>query len=140
MKLNIESPFHQASMAGSLILIACLVDSLLKHDETFIGKGTSTWTIATSIMLCFSFYNALVSLKIDKIVAYWRNSVFSLLGLMTGSYILCYLITGIHIDEAGTFRWLWLVILLTWAVFFAIARSIKRIIEIANKQDQDWHE
>jgi hypothetical protein len=45
------------------------------------------------------------------------------------------LLSGKHIDEVGSFRWLWFVLTLVYMIFFAIARSMKRVVDIAIEQD-----
>lgn len=140
MKIQILNPIHQALLAASLIVLLVLADTLFPHNDEFLDEGYSSWALATAVMLCFSLFNTILSLKFEKIITYWSRSALSLIALMVFSYAICYFISGKHIDEAGTFRWLWLVVIFTWLIFFTIARSMKRIVEIALKQDRDLHE
>lgn len=38
-------------------------------------------------------------------------------------------------DEAGSFRWLYIVFALTYLVFISIVNMMRKIMEIAKKQD-----
>ena len=58
------------------------------------------------------------------------------LGLLAFSYGWCFLLSGKHIDDVGSVRWLWFVLTLVYMVFFAIARTMKGIIDIANREDE----
>ena len=58
------------------------------------------------------------------------------IGLLAFTYGWCYMLTGKQIDDVGSFRWLWMVLSMVYIVFFVIARSMKRIIDIANEQDK----
>jgi hypothetical protein len=131
-----EKPLHQALLVACMIIVFSLVDLVLPHSNSLFEVNAGTWIVATAMMLCFVILNSIVALRIDPIIPYWSKSVIFYLGLLAFSYGWCFLLSGKHIDDVGSIRWLWFVLTLVYMVFFSIARSMKRIVDIANKQDE----
>ena len=131
-----EKPLHQAGLVACMILVFTLVDKILPQGNNLFEVNAGSWIVATAMMLCFVILNSLIALRIEPIVPYWSKSVIFYLGLLTFSYGWCYLLSGKHIDDVGSIRWLWFVLTMVYMIFFAIARTMKGIIDIANKQDE----
>ena len=131
-----SKPIYQAALVACMILVFTLIDFILPHSNSLFEKNSGPWIVSTAMVLCYVILNSLVALRIEPIVPYWSQSVMLYLGLLALSYGWCYLLSGLHIDDAGSFRWLWFVITLTYMIFFGIARSVKRIVDIAVKQDE----
>ena len=124
-------------LIAAMILLFSLVDYILPHSNTLFEKNAGPWIVSTAMVLCFVILNSIVALRIEVIVPYWSQSVVLYFSLLAFSYGWSYLLSGLHIDDAGTIRWLWFVITLVYMVFFVIARSVKGIVDIANKQDEN---
>lgn len=131
-----ESPRNQALLSASLIVVLTLFDLAMPHQNTLLEAHSGSWIVATAMVLFFIILNSIVALRIEQGIPYWSQSVMYYLGLLAFTYGWCFLLSGKHIDEVGSFRWLWFVLTLVYMVFFVIARSIKRIIDIANRQDE----
>ena len=131
-----EKPLHQAALVALMILVFTLIDKMLPHGNNLFEVNAGPWIVATAMMLCFVILNSIVALRIEPIIPYWSKSVMFYLGLLAFSYGWCFLLSGKHIDGVGSIRWLWFVLTMVYMVFFTIARSMKRIIDIANKQDE----
>ena len=58
------------------------------------------------------------------------------IALLVGGGFLAYLVSGVTIDEAGSFRWLYVVLTMGYLIFLAIVQSMKRIVDIAIQQDK----
>ena len=119
-----------------MILIFSLIDYFLPHSNSLFEKNSGPWIVSTAMVLCYVILNSVVALRIEPIIPYWSQSVMLYLALLGLSYGWSYFLSGLHIDDAGSFRWLWFVITLTYMIFFAIARSVKRIVDLAMKQDE----
>jgi hypothetical protein len=130
------SPQWQGLGAAGLMTFLGLVDLAMPHPDTFMDPGYSSWAIATAMILCFIILNTLTLLRIVSDGPYFGRSVLVLVSLMTFGYLLSWGLSGRHIDESGTFRWLWFVISFAWLVFFVIVRSVKRIVGIALREDE----
>ena len=131
-----EKPLHQAALVASMILVFSVFDMMLPHSNNLFEVNAGPWIVATAMMLCFVILNTIVALRIEPIIPYWSASVMFYLGLLAFSYGWCFLLSGKHIDDVGSIRWLWFVLTMVYMVFFTIARSMKRIIDIANRQDE----
>ena len=129
-------PLNQALLAAGLMIVFTLVDLVMPHDNVLFEEDAGTWIVTTAMIFCYVILNAVVAIRIEPILPYWRNAVFCYLGLMVFAYLWGWLLTGKHIDDVGSFRWLWLVLTLVYVVFFSIARSIKRIVDMAIRQDK----
>jgi thiol:disulfide interchange protein len=131
-----SKPHYQAALVAGMILFFSLVDFMLPHNNDFFEPSAGAWIVATAMILCFIILNAVVALQIEPIIPYWSKSVIFYLALLAFSYAWCYLLTGRHMDEVGSFRWLWFVLTLVYMIFFMIARSMKRIVDLAIRQDK----
>lgn len=131
-----QKPAYQALLVTSLILLLTGMDSLMPHDDTFFKVNAGPWIVSTAMVLLFILINTIVALRIENITPYWIQSVLVYIGLLVFSYGWCYLLSGKHIDDVGSFRWLWIVISMVYFIFFGIARSMKRIVDFAIKQDK----
>ena len=129
-------PLRQAIAVALLIILFTLLDLLLPHKESIFETDSGTWIVATSMILCYIIVNTVMALRITNVIPYWSKSVLYFLALLLFSYLWCILLTGKHIDEVGSFRWLWFVLTLVYLVFFAIIRSMKRIVDLVIRQDE----
>ena len=118
-----------------MIIVFTLVDYILPHPDSIFEGNSGPWIVATAMILCYVILNTLVSLRIEPILPYLILSVVLYFAILGFSYLWCNFLTGKHIDDVGSIRWLWFVLTLVYMIFFAIARSMKRIIDIANDQD-----
>jgi hypothetical protein len=131
-----EKPLHQALLVAAMIFVFSLVDFVMPHNNTLLDAHSGPWIVSTSMVLCFVIMNSLIALRIENVLPYWSRSVMFYLGLLIFGYGWSLLLSGKHIDDVGSFRWLWFVLTMVYMVFFTIARSVKRVVDIANKQDE----
>jgi hypothetical protein len=130
-----SKPLYQALLVMGMTIVFSLFDKLMPHHSTLFEVNSGSWIVATAMMLCYIILNSIVALKTEPILPYWIQSVVFYIVLLAFSYGWSYMLSGLEIDDAGSFRWLWIVLTLVYMVFFAIARSVKRIVDFAIKQD-----
>jgi len=131
-----SKPLYQFLLVIAMSIVFSLVDKVMPHHSAILELNSGTWIVATAMILCFIILNTIVALRIEPIIPYWTKSVIFYIVLLVFSYGWSYLLSGKDIDDAGSFRWLWLVLTLVYMIFFAIARSMKRIVDYANRQDE----
>jgi len=131
-----QKPLNQAALIVVMSIIFTLVDFVLPHHNELFEVDAGSWIVGTSMIFCFIIINTIVALRSEPIMPYWSKSVMIFIGLLVFTYVWCYMLTGKHIDEVGSFRWLWIVLTIVYLVFFIIARTMKRIVDIANEQDK----
>ena len=104
------SPFQQAGLvaAGALLLMggAKLLDvvGLVQMEPLF------PWSIATAFSLLFAIFNSLMSLRSSNAMKYWGISMYSYIGLAGFNGLAAWLFSGIPLGEAGTYRWIYIVV------------------------------
>ncbi len=131
-----SKPLNQVLLTTAMTIVFTLLDKALPHQNDFLEPNSGSWIVATAMILCFVILNTVVALRIEPILPYWSKSVTYYIGFLVFTYAWCYWLSGKNIDEVGSFRWLWLVLTMVYMVFFAIARSMKRIVDFALKQDK----
>jgi len=129
-------PVIQAGGVGILIVLLTLVDKVMPHNTELLKPGASTWIMASGLVLFFVILNPIVTLRMKSVSRYFPTSIVCYIGLLIFGYAWCYLITGKHIDDTGSFRWIWIVLTIAFLVFHLIARAMRRIVDIAMRLDR----
>ena len=129
------SPPKQALLVfgASLFIIVCgwltNVAGLIKGDPLF------AWSIATAFMLLFAVLNSLVSISAANTLLYWRDSVYSYIGLAALNALSAWGVSGISIGEAGSYKWIYLVVTFSFLVFLSMVNLMKRIVKFAEREE-----
>ena len=129
------SPFVQ--LAAVLITIAVFI--LVSSGAGAIGlldvDGGTPWLIAVSLTFFYTIGNSVMSLATDDQNNYWWQSILSyvLLALLGGS--IAYLFSGVTVGEVDSYKWLYVVFTFGHILFLTIVRTMKRIVNLAKKQD-----
>lgn len=130
---------RQPAFQAIIIFVFGIILSLLDQGSNASGVGESTqntpWILMTACILFYALCSSILSLKASDANRYWRDAILSFVGLMIGSGLIAMWISGQSIDEAGSFRWLFVVLSIGYLVFLSIVRLMKRIVDIAIKQD-----
>ena len=129
------SPVFQAVLIFSIALLFAAIEWLGKTAGLTDPDPNSPWIIFTSFVLFFSIVNSVLSLKAADMNKYWARSIMAFAGLLVISGACAWLFSGLTIDEAGSFRWLFFVLTFAFLAFLSITRLVKRIVDIAIKQD-----
>jgi hypothetical protein len=132
----LESPMYQAGLVLCFILVLSLIDKVIPNSADFIVPKAGSWTVSTAMLLAYVFLNTIILFRIKEAAIYWGKSVFFYVLLLIITYGWCYLLSGMHIDDVGTIRWLWIVLTLVYTVFFAIAFTIRGIVSLADDEEK----
>ncbi|MBL7802648.1 MAG: hypothetical protein JNL02_02855 [Saprospiraceae bacterium] len=128
-------PYKQAAMvaAGALVLMGggwlLSAIGMLEMEPLF------PWSIATAFSLLFAIFNSLMSLKAPNPMKYWGISMYSYLGLALVNGTAAWLISGIPLREAGTYRWIYIVVTFGFLVFLSLVNFVRRIVEFAEREE-----
>lgn len=130
---------RQPAFQAMIIFVFGVLLTLIDKGSNASGVGESTqntpWILMTACILFYALCSSILSLNAHDPNRYWRDAIFSFVGLMIASALIAMLISGQSIDEAGSFRWLFVVLAIGYLVFLSIVRLMKRIVDIAIKQD-----
>ena len=134
---KIKNPFIQALIVLVLFLLSNGVVKILNANG-FNGEVRLPWTLAVAFLLFYMLYNAMIGLIASKIKRYWLYSIYAFaLLLMVDSFIANW-ISGIPMDDAGTYRWVFFVLCPVYVFFIVMVALIKKIVEIAEKEDAQY--
>jgi hypothetical protein len=130
------SPFLQASIVLVLIVIFNVITYVMYTFEMPLAKKGAPWTVFATFMLFYALVNSVLSISATSRNKYWLHSIISyiILGLIGGS--LAYLVSGLSIDEAGSYRWILFIFTFCYILFLSIVRTMKKIVTLAQKQDK----
>lgn len=135
---KLDSPVAQAAVvfAGALALMAgswlLAVTNIFKPDRLF------AWSVAAALMLFYALFNSLMSLRADSFLKYWGRSMYSYLGLALCTGLAAWMFSGIPLREAGTYRWIYVVVTFGFLVFLSLVNFMKKIVQFAEREE--WNE
>ncbi len=130
------SPYYQAiasTALGLLFMLGCLV-----FNEPLALSPEKPWVFAMTFLLFYAVINVVFSLNADNAEKYWTQSIIGFLMVAGALGSLAYLFSGLGIDEAGSFKWLFTVVTISYLVFMSIVRAMKSIVEFA--QREEWNQ
>lgn len=96
------------------------------------------WSIGASLMLFFALMNSLLSLKASSFVKYWGASIYSFIGLGLGTSLLAWGFSGVTLKDAGSYRWIYIVVTVGFIVFLTLVNMLKIIVKFAEKEE--WNQ
>lgn len=128
-------PVLQAAIVLGLGLIVMIGGKIIAMTDLLPVSERFPWTIAAAFILFFAMFNSIFSLSTKDMNKYWSRSVLSYAGLVLGSGTLAYIFSSIPIGDAGSYRWIIMVLTFAYLVFLSIMRFMKRIVEFAEKEE-----
>ncbi len=131
------SPVLQASITFGGVILFILVAKLVKLTGLIYVPDRFPWITAASFMLLFAMFNSVFSLSAENMLKYWGRSIYSYLGLAAASGLAAYLFSSLSIDEAGSYRWIYVVLTIGYLIFLGMMAFMRRIVEFA--QREEWN-
>ncbi len=129
------SPFLQGGVVLGAIVIFILATIIFGKIGLADTDGGTPWLVACSMTFFFAIGNSVLSLAADDQNTYWWQSILTYVLLVVLGGSSAYLFSGVSIDDAGSYRWLYVVFTFGHILFLTIVRTMKRIVKIAQKQD-----
>lgn len=129
------NPFKQAGV----IIVAMLVLQLIAFAVSKGGIDTGdtiAWEVSLTMMLFFALANTMFFLNATDKNKYWSYSITSYIVLAAVSILIATLISGFGINDSGSIKWIYFVVTFGYLVFISIIGLMRRIVEIAIKQDK----
>jgi len=123
--------------------LATLVISSIVMLITYSGlKGAESpnmekiWLVAASFVLIYVIFNSIISYGTNEVNKYVPRSIIGFVGLILLSCVIAQFLSRVPIDEAGTYKWLFVVFTMCYIVFLLIVRMMRKIIDLAQEQDK----
>ena len=96
------------------------------------------WTIATGLLLLFAMFNSVSSLRDDNFAKYWSASMYSYIGLALLNGAAAWLISGVPVGEAESYKAIYIVVTVGFLVFLSMVNLMKKIVNFAEKEE--WNQ
>lgn len=129
------SPPIQAITIYVSFIVVVLLSTLLGYTGLISVGQKFPWVLAGSFILLFSMFNSVLFLSAVSPGLYYRNSIYSFAALAVLSGFSAFLISGLSLNEAGSFKWIFLVLTVGYIVFLSIVGAMKVIMELAKQKD-----
>lgn len=122
-----------AVMAGALLIMT--IGWGLTATGLFVLEPLFAWSIGAAMMLFFALLNSLMSIRAASFTKYWSASVYSYLGLAFATGLAAWGFSGIPLGEAGSYRWIYIVVTVGFLVFLTMVNFMKVIVNFAEKEE-----
>lgn len=132
------SPVVQAACALGFAMAFMLMVQILKWSGAMTVGSRIFWIIAGTAILSFALFNSVLSLSTKDMNKYWVYSTASYTVLMVSCGGLAYLFSSMTITQAGSFRWIFMVLTFGYLLFLSMMRFMRKIVNIAQKEDDNW--
>ncbi len=129
------SPILQFKVVLSLVIFlqfAVYAINLI-HEHTF--SPTTYYTIALAFALVYAIFNSVLTIPAIDQNQYFLKSLISYVLICIITITISYFLSGISIDEAGAFRWMFAVFTFVYIMILVIVRTMKYLVGIAQKND-----
>lgn len=130
-------PLFQAVGAFGAALLINASAGLIAAADIMKPGIRFPWMTAASLMLCFAVFNSVSSLVSASMVKYWGRSVYAFMGLATANGLLAWAISGLSISQAGSYRWIYVVVTIGYLIFLGMMAFMRSIVEFA--QREEWN-
>ena len=128
-------PAMQAGLVFGAVMLFNIVSKFLHATGLMTVSAKFPWMTAASFLLLFAVFNSVYSLTAKSMMKYWGRSIYSFMGLAAASGIAAYLFSSLTISEAGSYRWIYVVVTFGYLVFISIMAIMRRIVEFAQKEE-----
>ena len=129
------SPYIQGVVVLGLIFIAQVGLKIAVNPQEEFGR-LDYWIMASAFLLLFAVVSSVFSFAAQSPMKYYGQSVTSFLGVAFLGGISAYLFSGIPLNEAGSFSWIYTVLTVIFVVFLTIVNLMRKIVELAKEQDK----
>lgn len=129
------NPAIQAAIIFAAGLIVTLGAKLVKYSGLIYVGDRFPWLCAGSFLLFFAIFNSISSLSAKDLNKYWSRSILAYLLLALFSGLSAWAFSQISIGEAGSYRWIFIVLTFGYLVFLSVIGFMKSIVEFAEKED-----
>jgi len=134
-KLNYSRPMVIASLCSLLttvIFVFFKIYELLKSQKIEVEQYV---IIACAIILFYIILNIVSGFKVDDLMQFYKESVYSFIGLVGVSLLLIYLFVNHSIFLNQDHKWLIKLLAIIYIVLLTILSSVKKIVGIAISQE-----
>jgi drug/metabolite transporter (DMT)-like permease len=137
-EIQLNRPIIQAALVLGVAIVVMLLGWLLQRAISENADPLFPWSIGAAFMLFFALMNSLLSLRADSFVKYWQASMYSYMALAFGTSMAAWALSGVPIGEAGSYKWIYLVVSIGFIIFLTMVNFMKIIVRFAEKEE--WNQ
>ena len=115
---------------GLFFMLTCLM-----FENSLELRPERPWVFASTFLLFYSIFNVVFGLSAQNAERYWTQAVIGFVVCVAVLGALAYLVSGLGINDAGSFKWIFIVITISYLVFMSISRAMKGIVDFAQKEE-----
>jgi len=131
-------PIRQAAIFFAATLLFMAATKALDYTGFYEADRLFPWSIATALLLLFAVFNSLMSLNADSVMRYWGRSMYSFLGLALLNGAAAWLFSGVPLNQAQSYRWIYIVVTFGFLVLLSMVNLMKKIVQFAEKEE--WNQ
>ncbi len=132
------TPYKQAGFVVGLALIVMTIAKFLQLLNITATNPEKIWVLSATFGLFFIVANCLFSLNAKEATKFWNQSMIAFAMTIVSLGGLAWLISGVSINDMGSFRWMYIVIVISYVVFSSIVRAMRNIVDFAMKEE--WNQ
>ncbi|MCB0641897.1 MAG: hypothetical protein KDC44_09670 [Phaeodactylibacter sp.] len=129
------NPILQAAIIIAAALTIMILSKIVGATGLIDVAQSFPWTTAAALLFCFAIFNSIFSLSAKNVSQYWSRSISSFIGVAALNGGLAYLFSGLGIGEAGSYKWIYVVLMIGYLVFLSMMNMMKIIVEFAQKEE-----
>jgi len=128
-------PLPQALVTYAGVAVFIIGGKLVQLTGLLEMSNRFPWMIAAAFLLFFAMLNSVFSLSSKSMMRYWGRSVYCFMGLAVLSGLTAWLFSGLTIGEAGSYRWIFIVVTIGYLIFLSIVTFMRNIVDFAQKEE-----
>lgn len=132
---KLDRPPMQAAATLAVAVLIMGIGWAFTAAGIFTVDRLYAWSIGAALMLFFAMMNSLLSLRADSFVKYWGASIYSYMALGLGTSLAAWGFSGIPLNDAGSYRWIYIVVTVGFIVFLSMVNVMKAIVRYAEKEE-----
>lgn len=131
-------PLRQALAFFGISVAFMLLVLLLDQTGWYEADRLFPWSVATAFLLLYAVFNSLMSLNADSFLKYWGRSMYGFMGLAFANGMAAWLLSGVPLGQAQSYRWIYIVVTIGFLVFLSMVNLMKKIVQFAEKEE--WNQ
>jgi len=131
---RLQRPPFQAAIGLVVLALFLLFGGALSWANDGSDGRWGYQSAATALML-YGVGNALLSLGTKAVGKYWSISIACYAALAAVAIVFARLYSGYWIDDAGSYRWIFLVLTFGYLVLLSIVSMMRGIVSFAEREE-----
>ncbi len=130
------SPFKQVLFVIAIGIILMILTEILPQSPRMERTNSMPWTVAAAMLLFFALANSILAFAVKDGNKYWMYSMMSYALLFITVSSMAYMFSGVGMDEAGSFRWIFLVFTFGYLILLSIVNLIRFFVALSKRSDE----